>query len=177
MRKLVKIRMLVLVFFTFFVATAQEQATKKVEIEKVESTFSVEINADTTLDDLAFIKKTLNTEFNTEFNFQNVQFIDNKMVGLKVTLKNEKQSYMKSIANGTKPITPFTITLKTINDEDYQIVMDQVVAFKDFNPSFLRPSDSTSNFLKMKEEMSAMKEEMQSMQQRILKLFDDFNLE
>lgn len=99
------------------------------------------------------------------------------MVGLKVTLKNEKQSYMKSIANGTKPITPFTITLKTINDEDYQIVMDQVVAFKDFTPSFLRPSDSTSNFLKMKEEMSAMKEEMQSMQQKILKLFDDFNLE
>lgn len=68
MRKLVKIRMLVLVFFTFFVATAQEQATKKVEIEKVESTFSVEINADTTLDDLAFIKK--NTQYRIQYRIQ-----------------------------------------------------------------------------------------------------------
>lgn len=177
MRKLMRIRMLVLVFLTFHVATAQEQPTKEVEIEKVETTFSVEINADTTLDDLEFIKKTLNTEFNTEFNFQEVQFADNKIVGLKITLKNEKQTYKKSIANGNKPISPFTITLKSINDNDYQIVMNQETSFIDYNSFFSGPSDSTSSFLKMREEMSAMRKEMQSMQQRILKLFDNFNLE
>src|SRR5690554_4553307 len=107
----------------FYAGTAQEQS-KKIEIESVETTFSAEINADTTLEDLEFLKKLFQEDFNTTITFDDVKMIDNKIVALKLKVFNENQSYVKSII-GTTPISPFSITVKATDDEKFRIDMEQ----------------------------------------------------
>ena len=107
----------------FYAGTAQE-SLKKIEIESVETTFSAEINADTTLEDLEFLKKLFQEDFNTTITFDDVKMIDNKIVALKLKVFNENQSYVKSII-GTTPISPFSITVKATDDEKFRIDMEQ----------------------------------------------------
>ncbi|HLW42570.1 MAG TPA: hypothetical protein VKY82_09415 [Flavobacterium sp.] len=166
----------------FYVGTAQEQS-KKIEIESVETTFSAEINADTTLEDLEFLKKLFQEDFNTTITFDDVKMIDNKIVALKLKVFNENQSYVKSII-GTTPISPFSITVKATDDEKFRIDMEQQNALGNhsgfmmedknlFDSFFNRTPDIYSHFSRLEEEMNTLREEMHATQQRMWELFSE----
>lgn len=123
MKKFKHLFWIVAIVIIQFSGIAQEKSTK-VEIENVATSFSVEINADTTLKDLEFIKKLLKEDFNTTVTFGNMKFVDDKIVALKLKVLNDNQSYVKSVS-GTTPISPFTITLKETGDQQYRIIVDQ----------------------------------------------------
>ncbi len=166
----------------FYVGTAQEQS-KKIEIESVETTFSAEINADTTLEDLEFLKKLFQEDFNTTITFDDVKMIDNKIVALKLKVFNENQSYVKSII-GTTPISPFSITVKATGDEKFRIDLNQQNTLGNrsgfmtedknlFDSFFNRTPDIHFNFSRLEEEMNTLREEMHATQQRMWELFSE----
>lgn len=166
----------------FYAGTAQE-SLKKIEIESVETTFSAEINADTTLEDLEFLKKLFQEDFNTTITFDDVKMIDNKIVALKLKVFNENQSYVKSII-GTTPISPFSITVKATDDEKFRIDMEQQNALGNhsgfmmedknlFDSFFNRTPDIHSHFSRLEEEMNTLREEMHATQQRMWELFSE----
>jgi len=166
----------------FYAGTAQE-SLKKIEIESVETTFSAEINADTTLEDLEFLKKLFQEDFNTTITFDDVKMIDNKIVALKLKVFNENQSYVKSII-GTTPISPFSITVKATDDEKFRIDMEQQNALGNhsgfmmedknlFDSFFNRTPDIYSHFSRLEEEMNTLREEMHATQQRMWELFSE----
>lgn len=166
----------------FYAGTAQESTKEvKVETESIETTFSVEINADTTPEDLEFLKKIFREDFNTTITFEDVKMIDNKIVALKLKVFNENQSYMKSVI-GTTPISPFSITVKATDDEKFRIDLNQQNTLGNrsgfmtedknlFNSFFNRTPDIHSHFSRLEEEMNALREEMHAAQQQMLELF------
>src|SRR5690554_3347474 len=170
----------------FYAGTAQE-SLKKIEIESVETTFSAEINADTTLEDLEFLKKLFQEDFNTTITFDDVKMIDNKIVALKLKVFNENQSYVKSII-GTTPISPFSITVKATDDEKFRIDMEQQNALGNhsgfmmedknlFDSFFNRTPDIYSHFSRLEEEMNHLREEIHATQQRMWELFSEHSYE
>lgn len=177
MIKLKNLWVIAAVVFPFFIGTAQEKSDKELVVEKIESSFSVEINESTSVKDFEFLKKTFKEDFNTEFIYENAQYVEDKLVEIKITLRNEKQSFIKSIANGTKPISPFTITLKQVDDQDYQIVMAQEIEFKDFESFYTRSSELAPDFSKMVEEMNGMTREIHSILQNMMEVFNDKDID
>src|SRR5690554_6377675 len=166
----------------FYVGTAQEQS-KKIEIESVETTFSAERNADTTLEDLEFLKGLFQEDFNTTITFDDVKMIDNKIVALKLKVFNENQSYVKSIS-GTIPISPFSITVKRTDDENIRTDMEQQNALGNYSGYMMEDKNLLdsffnripyiySHFSRLEEEMNTLREEMHATQQRMWELFSE----
>lgn len=155
--------------------------------EAVQTTFSVEINADTTLDDLKKIEQMLKDDYNITVNFENVKIVDEKIVSIRMQLVNGNQSFMKSIDNVNRPIDPFLINLTGDNGKHYVSVKGN----SDRNPlnffggdaftAFDSLSEDTqslqSDFLNLNNEMKKMYEEMQASQQRFQELFKNFREE
>src|SRR5690606_11812610 len=82
------------------------------------------INADNTFEELEEIQRFLKEDYNVSIHFTDVNIKDDKIYGIKLTLKNENQSLMKSVQNNFKPIDSFQIVLKQINNKKYHIAIN-----------------------------------------------------
>jgi len=120
-----KIFWIFIIVCTSITGNAQE-STRKVEIVKEETTFSVEITADTTPDELASIKKILKKEFNITASFEDVEVVNNKITKIKMKLIGKSQSFIKSLdSHRLGAIEPFKITLKNTGEDHYRIVTEE----------------------------------------------------
>lgn len=172
-----------LLFFSGFNSFAQESKPTNNK-EAVQTTFSVEINADTTLEYLKKIEQMLKDDYNVTVNFENVKIVDEKIVSIRMQLVNGNQSFMKSIDNVNRPIDSFSINLTGDNGNHYVSVKgnserNPLNFFgSDAFPSFDSLSENTqslqSDFLNLNSEMKKMYEEMQASQQRFQELFKNF---
>ena len=155
--------------------------------EAVQTTFSVEINADTTLDDLKKIEQMLKDDYNVTVNFENVKIVDEKIVSIRMQLVNGNQSFMKSIDNINRPIDSFSINLTDDKGNHYVSVKgnSERSPLTFFGSDALSAFDSLSentqslqsDFLNLNNEMKKMYEEMQASQQRFQELFKNFREE
>lgn len=155
--------------------------------EAVQTTFSVEINADTTLDDLKKIEQMLKDDYNVTVNFENVKIVDEKIVSIRMQLVNGNQSFMKSIDNVNRPIDPFSINLTGDNGKHYVSVKGNSErsplnffgsdAFSAFDSLSENTQSLQSDFLNLNNEMKKMYEEMMASQQRFHELFKNFREE
>ncbi len=175
-----------IVLFTFsgFNSFAQETKSGNNQ-EVVQTTFSVEINADTTLEDIKNIEKMLKDDYNVAVNFENVKIVDDKIVSIRMQLVNQNQSFMKSIDNVNRPIDAFSINLTaTENGKHYVSVKGNSErsplnffgsdAFTAFDALSENTQNLQSDFLNLNSEMKKMYEEMQASQQRFQELFKSF---
>ena len=176
-------------FFTFlgFNGFAQESKSENNQ-ETVQTTFSVEINADTTLEDLKKIEQMLKDDYNVEVNFENVKIVDNKIVSIRMKLVNENQSFMKSIDNVNRPIDPFSINLTASENGKHYVSLkgnteknplnffgsDAFSAFDSFSDDRINLHSEFSSF---SDELEQMYQQMQASQQRFQELFKNFREE
>lgn len=77
----------------------------------VKNSFTVEINADTTFEDLTLIEKMLKDNYNVDISFNDVRIENNKITALRMKMMNGNQSFMKSIQNNNSPIDSFKIVI------------------------------------------------------------------
>ncbi len=155
--------------------------------EAVQTTFSVEINADTTLDDLKKIEQMLKDDYNVTVNFENVKIVDEKIVSIRMQLVNGNQSFMKSIDNVNRPIDPFSINLTGDNGKHYVSVKGNSErsplnffgsdAFSAFDSLSENTQSLQSDFLNLNSDMKKMYEEMMDSQKRFQELFKNFREE
>lgn len=165
---------------------AQENKPAKNQ-EAVQTTFSVEINADTTLDDLKKIEQMLKDDYNVTVNFENVKIVDEKIVSIRMQLVNGNQSFMKSIDNVNRPIDPFSINLTGDNGKHYVSVKGNSErsplnffgsdAFSAFDSLSENTQSLQSDFLNLNSEMKKIYEEMMDSQKRFQELFKNFSEE
>lgn len=142
-------------------------------------TFTVEINADNTFEELEEIQRFLKEDYNVSIHFTDVNIKDDKIYGIKLTLKNENQSLMKSVQNNFKPIDAFQIVLKQINDKKYHIAIndDKQSHTSDFGFSTLSkdmlssPFDTDFHFDFMDEQINKMRNEILKSQERFRSFF------
>ena len=73
--------------------------------------FSVEVNANTTMDELIEIEELLKNDYHVTVIFEDVKMENQKIVALRMRLINGNQSFMKSVNNFNMPINSFKITL------------------------------------------------------------------
>lgn len=175
-----------IVLFTFsgFNSFSQETKTTKNQ-EAVQITFSVEINADTTLEDLKKIEQMLQDDYNVAVTFENVKVVDDKIVSIRMQLVNENQSFMKSITNFNRPIDPFTISLTADASGKYYAHLKGSSERNPFNFLGTNPfsvfgslSDDAVNlhseFSSFSDELEQMYQQMQTSQQKFQELFKSF---
>lgn len=178
MKGLKTISFLVTFSLIHFANFAQENS-KTPFSENFETTFSIEVNADTSLDDLTQIEKMLKNDYNATIVFEYVKIVDKKIIALRMKLQNGNQSFMKSISNSNTPIDSFKINLKKIAKNQYYISIEDENALNSFN-FFGRNSENMfgtqqieTDFFKMSDEMSSLFKEMEASQQRFRNLFND----
>lgn len=155
--------------------------------EAVQTTFSVEINADTTLEDLKKIEQMLKDDYNVTVNFENVKIVDEKIVSIRMQLVNGNQSFMKSIDNVNRPIDPFSINLTGDNGNHYVSVKGNSErsplnffgsdAFSSFDSFSENTQSLQADFFNLNSDMKKMYEEMMASQQRFQELFKNFREE
>lgn len=155
--------------------------------EAVQTTFSVEINADTTLEDLKKIEQMLKDDYNVTVNFENVKIVDEKIVSIRMQLVNGNQSFMKSIDNINRPIDPFSINLTGDNGKHYVSVKGNSErsplnffgsdAFSAFDSFSENTQSLQADFFNLDSDMKKMYEEMMASQQRFQELFKNFREE
>lgn len=170
-----------LMFFNVSSLSAFSQ-TKSDETNQVMKTFSVEINADTSLDELIEIEKMLQEEYETTVHFENVKIENKKIVALRMKLSNKNQSYMKSINNGSLPIDTFKIIIDQKEQQNWVSIDDGTQSFNydknSFFNSFSEPfpkfdtnfGDIETHFDKM---MQKMKESSKRFEELYKKLEND----
>ena len=175
--------------FTFSAFNSFAQETKwENNQQAVQKSFSVEINADTSIEDLKNIEKMLKDDYNVAVNFENVKIVDDKIVSIRMQLVNENQSFMKSIDNVNRPIDPFSIKLTADVSGKYYVSFngnsqrsplnffgsDSFTAFDSFSDDSINLQSPISSF---NDEFEKMYQQMQASQQRFQELFKNFREE
>ncbi len=156
--------------------------------EFVQKTFSVEINADTTLDDLKKIEQMLRNGYNVSVAFENVEIVDDKIVSIRMQLVNGNQSFMKSVNNYNRAIDPFSITLTEDGIGKYYASLQGNSprnifnysgknAFSAFDSLSENSANLQSEFSSFGNELELMYQEIQASQQRFQELFKSFQKE
>ena len=107
-----------------FSGNAQNQP-KKADIERSsEYSFAIEVNTESTPDDLKDIEKLLKKEYDIQITFENVNIVDKKINGLKMKLINGNQTISRSINNVNTPINPFIINVTDNGDKNYSVSIE-----------------------------------------------------
>lgn len=99
------------------------------QMDTINTTFSIEINADNTLEELTQIEKMLKEQYNTTVTFEDVKIDTNKIVALRMKLVNKNQSFMKTIDNGNLPIDPFRIIINEKENQNWVSIDDKSNTF------------------------------------------------
>src|SRR5690606_29763457 len=120
-------------FVTCLFFTNQILAQDSFKTENVEKTFAIEVNAETSLNDLKAIEKMLLDDYNITINFENVKIENDKIVALRMQMINGSQSFMKSINNFNAPIKPFKIKVTTKLDGKYYASLDDSLTRSSFS--------------------------------------------
>lgn len=164
-------------FILFFLFISTSIFFAQPQPQNSSHTFTVEINADNTFEELEEIQRFLKEDYNVEIHFTDVNIKDNKIYGIKLTLKNDNQSLMKSIQNNFQPIAPFQIVLKQMGNTKYHIAINDSKHANDFSfPSITQefmssPFDMDSPFDFMDEQINKMRNEILKSQERFRSFF------
>lgn len=183
-----KITWLFVVFFMFSGIGFAQEAQSAHTVDSVQTTFSVEINADTTLKDLKEIEEMLQKNYNIHVTFENVKTIDDKIVAIRMQLINGNQSFMRSIKNSDRAIDPFAIRITKIQGDKYDVQLATNSAkmglnslsknpFSAFDSLSEKTFDFQSEFSNFSEEFEQMYQQMQASQERFQEFFKDFREE
>lgn len=144
--------------------------------------FSVEINADTSLDELIEIEKMLQEKHETFVRFEDVKIENKKIVSLRMKLSNKHQSYMKSIYNSNLPIDTFKIIIDkksqqnwvTIDNENRSISLDKNLLFNSFSKPF---PEIESNFGDIEAQFDKMMQQLKESSKRFEEIYNQLENE
>lgn len=171
-------------FVTCLFFTNQILAQDSFKTENVEKTFAIEVNAETSLNDLKAIEKMLLDDYNITINFENVKIENDKIVALRMQMINGSQSFMKSINNFNAPIKSFKIKVTTKLDGKYYASLDDSLTrssfsigsddlFSSFNSFSDDFSSFRSNFFNFNEQIDEMYKQIEESQKRFKSFFDE----
>ncbi len=181
--KTVKRFILAAAFFIFpLFSFAQDHNTKDPITQSTKKTFSVEINCNNTVDELAQIEKMLNDDYNISLTFKDVKVVDGKIIALKMKLRNGTQSFTKSVENINVPIDPFTIHIEDRGQQQYHVTVEHhdeegITSFMQFRnsgifDSFTSDKENT-DFSDLNRQMELMIKDLEATRQKFLQLFNN----
>lgn len=129
-----------------------------------ETTFSVEVNAQTTFDELKEIERMLQNDYQVSVTFDEVKRTNDQISSIRLIVKNKQQSLMKSIHNYNAPIEPFKIVLKQRNDGSYSVAFGEESDFWSQQTQMISRADSSffPDFFQWNQRMSDMMQEAES---------------
>ena len=156
---------------SFALATAQE---KQSNVPTKETTFSVEVNSKTTFDELKEIERMLKEDYNVNVLFEDVKMVKEEISSIRLQIKNDNQSLMKSIQNYNAPIDPFKIVLKDVGKGNYSVFLGEGSSKWTQTKSIFTEPDSffQTDFHQINEQMNQMMKEAESSFNRYRSLFD-----
>lgn len=156
---------------SFALATAQE---KQSNVPTKETTFSVEVNSKTTFDELKEIERMLKEDYNVNVLFEDVKMVKEEISSIRLQIKNDNQSLMKSIQNYNAPIDPFKIVLKEVGKGNYSVFLGEGSSKWTQTKSIFTEPDSffQTDFHQINEQMNQMMKEAESSFNRYRSLFD-----
>lgn len=183
MKKLIKTALFVL-FTTLSTQGFAQQATNvQHDSTFVSTTFSVEINAGTTLNDLKKIEEMLLNDYKIKVLFENVRIEEDKIVALRMQLVNGSQSFMKSIDNYNVPIQAFKINLTESKPGLYTASItnlkdsnsrNKLSTITDFNESI---PEIESEMIDLNTHFDAFFKEFEASREKMQQLFEKFQNE
>lgn len=163
------------VVFSLLVLGISSAQEKQSNVPTKETTFSVEINSKTTFDELKEVERMLKEDYNVNVLFEDVKMVNEEISSIRLQIKNDNQSLMKSIQNYNAPIDPFKIFLKEVDKGNYSVSIgedsskwSQAKSFFDEQNSFFQ-----SDFRQLNERMNRIMQEAESSFNRYRSLFDE----
>ncbi len=173
MKKIIKAAFLVLFMFFGMQSFSQQNNTLQSDNTLVSTTFSVEINAGTTLEDLKKIEEMLLNDYKVKVLFENVRIEDDKIVALRMQLINGNQSLLKSIDNYNVPIKAFKINLTESNPGAYKAT---ITSSKDLNNTHFNSADNLSGLSEFYKEIPDLKSEFIDLESQFDSFFEEFEI-
>lgn len=170
----------ILIFIALFSFNGLAQEMEK--SSNIKTTFSVEVNANTTLKELKEIEEFLKNDYDVTVTFEDVKIENQKIVGLKMRLVNGNQSFMKTVNNSKMPIDTFKITLTEVTKGAYIASIEnelnqsafgfkaQEMLYEFSNDTFFR-----DRFLEFEQHKDQMLDYMKKLQERFQPLLKEFS--
>lgn len=167
-----------LIFMTLASFNGWTQETEK--NNNIKTTFSVEVNANTTMDELEEIEELLKNDYHVTVIFEDVKMENQKIVALRMRLINGNQSFMKSVNNLNMPINSFKITLTETTNGTYIASVDNGLdrsvfgsKSQDMLSGFSDLNSVRDSFFDFDQQMEQMIQQMQKSEERFQSFFKE----